>query len=153
MPDAHRGKRVACSSCSKPLRVVSPGLEPNTAPLDRMLTIVEGPMFVGERIFIGGNYPIRIGKRPDSHIVLSGYLVSRRHCELVPTDTGWRIEDRASTNGVYVNDERTPGHDLRHGDRVRLGEFHLLYVITSRPSDSEETATAFAIEDRVDESE
>lgn len=63
--------------------------------------------------------------------VLGGFLrdcvfVSRRHAELSITGSRLSVKDLNSTNGTYVNDEKTePGKQrlLGRGDRISLGGF------------------------------
>ena len=63
-----------------------------------------------------------IGRSLDCHLTLEDPLVSRRHARIVVDETGARIEDMGSRNGVRVNGAVI--HDpvaLRNGDRVRIG--------------------------------
>jgi hypothetical protein len=63
-----------------------------------------------------------IGRSLDCHLTLEDPLVSRRHARIVVDDSGARIEDTGSRNGVRVNGAviREPVA-LRNGDRVRIG--------------------------------
>jgi FHA domain len=63
-----------------------------------------------------------IGRSLDCHLTLEDPLVSRRHARIVVDDSGARIEDMGSRNGVRVNGAiiRDPV-SLRNGDRVRIG--------------------------------
>jgi hypothetical protein len=63
-----------------------------------------------------------IGRSLDCHLTLEDPLVSRRHARIVVDETGARIEDMGSRNGVRVNGApiREPVV-LRNGDRVRIG--------------------------------
>ena len=63
-----------------------------------------------------------IGRSLDCHLTLEDPLVSRRHARIVVNDSGARIEDMGSRNGVRVNGAviREP-IALRNGDRVRIG--------------------------------
>jgi ABC-type multidrug transport system ATPase subunit len=49
-------------------------------------------------------HSIVIGRESDADIVLDAAQVSRHHCELTPTQSGWRIEDLGAANGTFVND-------------------------------------------------
>ncbi len=63
-----------------------------------------------------------IGRSLDCHLTLEDPLVSRRHARIIVDESGARIEDMGSRNGVRVNGAVI--HDpvaLRNGDRVRIG--------------------------------
>lgn len=47
--------------------------------------------------------------------------VSRNHCRFMFQNGTWWIEDRASLNGVHVNEECVTSRQLHSGDRVRIG--------------------------------
>ncbi|MCP3957450.1 MAG: sigma-70 family RNA polymerase sigma factor [bacterium] len=56
--------------------------------------------------------------------------VSGRHCRIESLGDSWLIEDRGSTNGTLVNDERLiEGHpvELRDGDRLEIGRQLLVF--------------------------
>jgi S1-C subfamily serine protease/pSer/pThr/pTyr-binding forkhead associated (FHA) protein len=70
---------------------------------------------------------IAIGRHPSSDFLLDvkkDLDVSRRHGEIRQVGNGYRVYDKDSTNGTFVNDEQiAPGgnHDLRSGDKIRFG--------------------------------
>jgi predicted component of type VI protein secretion system len=70
---------------------------------------------------------IAIGRHPTSDFLLDvkkDLDVSRRHGEIRQVGAGYRLYDKDSTNGTFVNDEQVaPGgnRDLRSGDKVRFG--------------------------------
>lgn len=47
-----------------------------------------------------------IGRDPACPVCLPDVLVSRRHAELYPGGSGWRIRDLGSSNGTYLNGHR-----------------------------------------------
>jgi pSer/pThr/pTyr-binding forkhead associated (FHA) protein len=50
--------------------------------------------------------------------------VSRQHARLVKSETGYRIEDLESYNGISVNGSRiAKSHELKDGDRVGIGDY------------------------------
>lgn len=51
---------------------------------------------------------------PDSH-------VSRMHAEIIREGAHFRLIDRKSKSGTFVNGERVLSHTLHHGDRIMLG--------------------------------
>jgi pSer/pThr/pTyr-binding forkhead associated (FHA) protein len=57
--------------------------------------------------------------------------VSRRHAALVTYGGELHILDLDSVNGTFVNNKRLlpeSPYALRHGDRILLGDFELLFV-------------------------
>lgn len=64
---------------------------------------------------------LEIGRDPTCGLVLASKSVSRRHAEVAPFRTGYRLTDR-SRHGVFVNGVQVKGtHLLQNGDVVRLG--------------------------------
>ena len=59
-------------------------------------------------------------------IFLDDVTVSRHHAEFQVTDGHLWVRDMGSTNGTYVNKRRTDGIELRPGDEVIVGRFHLV---------------------------
>ncbi len=127
-PQTRIGKSANCPSCKRKLRIIAHGDGSNTRAARGGLLIKKGPHHAGELVFLAGSSPIEAGKRSNKHLHLEGDLVSRDHCRFVPTDAGYRIEDCSSTNGLFVNGQRITGHDLKHGDRIRIGEYELTYL-------------------------
>jgi hypothetical protein len=71
-----------------------------------------------------------IGRSRDCDVVIEDSGVSRRHAELRPDGTAWRIEDLGSTNGVRVNGLAIHAvQQLRSGDRVEIGSTEILFEI------------------------
>src|SRR5438093_815262 len=70
---------------------------------------------------------VSIGRDSDNIIPLRHITVSLHHALLVRVGQHYKVRDLVSTNGTYVNDERTTGTILKSGDRVRFGEIEFLY--------------------------
>jgi pSer/pThr/pTyr-binding forkhead associated (FHA) protein/S1-C subfamily serine protease len=70
--------------------------------------------------------PIRIGRDPDSTIVVRGdgaRIVSIRHAEIRAESGAWLLADLGSRNGTYLNGVRlSASSQLKPGDVIRLGE-------------------------------
>lgn len=62
-----------------------------------------------------------IGRSRDCDFVVDDANVSRRHAELLHDESGWRVVDLGSTNGIKVNRRRVEQAALRSGDRITLG--------------------------------
>ena len=74
----------------------------------------------------GKEYPIpeagvTIGRDASADIVVAQTAVSRRHAQVIPSGTGYVVND-LSTNGVFVNGEKAPsGQVLSRADVIRVG--------------------------------
>ncbi len=75
---------------------------------------------------------VSLGRGPGVDIGFPDDAMSRQHASLELTGEGYRIRDLASTNGVLVNGSVTRAADLKHGDKIALGEHTLQYVIELR---------------------
>ncbi len=122
-----------CPDCRRTFRVVAgAGTSAITEEeFDARLVIKSGPQRVGEQLVLRGPADIEIGKLQGKPIELVGNMVSRNHCKLVRTPTGWRVEDLKSTNGLFVNGKRVASADLKTGDSVRVGDFELEYAVAN----------------------
>jgi adenylate cyclase len=60
----------------------------------------------GQRVIVLDRNPFRIGRRPDSDLVLNGGEVSRDHAEIVRVGDRYVIRDRQSKYGTDVNGAR-----------------------------------------------
>ncbi len=75
-----------------------------------------------------GSETLRIGRDSSNQIHLDNPAVSRFHAEVYRQGYPFFIEDKNSTNGVYVNDVLIKWKcDLRDGDRVTIGKHTLLF--------------------------
>ena len=66
-----------------------------------------------------------VGRAPRADFVVDAGLVSRLHCRLTAGATELEVVDLESTNGTYVNGERTPRAILKSGDRLGVGRVEL----------------------------
>ncbi|HUT55605.1 MAG TPA: adenylate/guanylate cyclase domain-containing protein, partial [bacterium] len=67
------------------------------------------------------------GRLPDSGLVLTDALVSRKHAEIRRAGGAYRIVDLNSLNGVYVNNLKITDEQLAHGDVIAIGEARILF--------------------------
>jgi HD-GYP domain-containing protein (c-di-GMP phosphodiesterase class II) len=67
---------------------------------------------------------LTIGRLPSSDVVLDDASISRRHAEILYTETGWTVRDVGSTNGTLLNGVRIGrvGQRLQQGDRLQPGK-------------------------------
>jgi pSer/pThr/pTyr-binding forkhead associated (FHA) protein len=75
---------------------------------------------------------ITIGRSKDSEVAIDDPSISHQHAALELGSGGYRIRDLGSTNGVVVNGARMALAELKHGDRITLGQAELRYVVAAR---------------------
>jgi DNA-binding winged helix-turn-helix (wHTH) protein len=69
-----------------------------------------------------------IGRDPESRMCLDGPRVSRRHAQIVVSDSGAWLEDLESKNGTKIGDARvTQPTLLRDGDHLAFGDTLVTY--------------------------
>src|SRR6187399_1321755 len=67
-----------------------------------------------------------IGRAKRADFIVDAALVSRVHCRLTAGATELEVIDLESTNGTFVNGERTDRATLKTGDRLGVGRVELL---------------------------
>jgi hypothetical protein len=70
----------------------------------------------------------RVGRSLSAHIRFDDPTVSRRHALVFCDDTGARVLDDRSLNGVFRNGERVELDELEDGDEVQVGRFRLYFM-------------------------
>lgn len=90
------------------------------------LLVLQGPD-KGRRFELP-DQPALIG-RDSRQIPLADNTVSRRHAELLPSESGqWTLKDLGSANGSYVNGTRVNNtYQLKLGDQIRVGRSLLVF--------------------------
>ncbi len=70
--------------------------------------------------------PIYIGRQAGNQVFLPDAAVSRQHAVFYTTKDGdWIIEDLASSNKTYLNDQAIHKSGLKHNDTVRIADFSI----------------------------
>jgi len=77
---------------------------------------------------------VNIGRDDTNVICLEHSTVSLHHAILVRMGDHYKVRDLISTNGTYINGERTTGAQLRHGDMLRFGEVQMRYEEIEQPA-------------------
>jgi signal transduction histidine kinase len=72
------------------------------------------------------------GRDSSNRIRLHDTEVSRRHAEFVRTADGYRVVDRGSANGTFVNNESIQDVLLQPGDQIQIGQTTLVYSAGAR---------------------
>lgn len=135
-----------CSSCGSPLDVKgdrtvtltavdplqdAPGPDDDVTvtmsdlPAGTAVLIVRSGAQAGDRFALTSD-ETRLGRHPDSEIMLDDITVSRRHASLERTADGYVVSDAGSLNGTYVNQKRIDRAVLHHGDELQVGKFRLV---------------------------
>ena len=71
---------------------------------------------------------IKLGRAMDCAIRTDDAMVSRYHARIFWGGGGYVLEDNASANGVFYQEQRVQSHLLKHGDAVRCGSLWLRFV-------------------------
>jgi transcriptional regulator with GAF, ATPase, and Fis domain len=72
---------------------------------------------------------VSVGRDTTNDISLSDLALSRLHCTIETCDGVWRIRDRRSSNGTFVNGTQVTDHELSDRDRITLGDSVFLFVV------------------------
>jgi serine phosphatase RsbU (regulator of sigma subunit) len=101
-------------------------------PLYRGYIVVEAE---GRRVPVGA--AIKVGRTRECGLVLEDSAASRMHLEIRARGTGFHWRDLGSSNGTIVNGARMLAGELKHGDRIQIGETVLAFEVEEIPDDPE----------------
>ena len=83
--------------------------------------IIDGPL-TGTEVQIDRK-EFRIGRAPNSDLVLDDDYVSAQHARLQKVDDGWLLQDLNSTNGTFVDGVRIGAPvNLKPETQIRIGK-------------------------------
>ena len=125
-----KGDRTVTLTAVDPLQE-APGVEDDIVvavgdlPRGAAVLIVRSGPQAGDRFALSAA-ETRLGRHPDSEIMLDDITVSRRHAAIEQTPEGYVVSDAGSLNGTYVNQERIERAVLHHGDELQVGKFRLV---------------------------
>ena len=71
---------------------------------------------------------VTVGRNPDNDIAIDNPAVSGHHCRIGVQGDTYFVEDLNSTNGIYVNDERTAKSDLKHDDVIAVFKHTIKFI-------------------------
>ena len=74
------------------------------------------------------NKSISVGASASNDIRFNNGWVSRKHCQIRRDETGWKVVDLDSTNGIHVNGLRISEKRLHDGDVINIGDCILIFV-------------------------
>lgn len=113
---------LACPRCEQEMSI-----ELDASAGQRMrgvLTVMEGPMWVGQRFVIPVGPELKIGAADDNWLALDGEGVSDHHCVIRLTPKGEvHLRDLESTGGTWVGAIRVVQGKLKSGSSFRVGEY------------------------------
>ena len=99
---------------------------------------------LGHRVIAIDRAVFRIGRRPESDLVLTGGQVSRDHAEIVLVDGHYVLRDRDSKYGTYVNGVRVIEQALTHSDQIECGRGGAALMFLAAERDSRDDSRAGA---------
>lgn len=104
---------------------------PDSTIMEIQLSIKGRPL----RTFALSRGSLVAGRDPEADIFLDNPGVSRQHAKFEKTPEGFFVEDLASANGTFVNDQPIRRTLLKNRDVVRVGKFSLwISVLADRRS-------------------
>jgi pSer/pThr/pTyr-binding forkhead associated (FHA) protein len=68
-----------------------------------------------------------VGRAAPADLVVVDAKISRRHCKIGRSATGWQLEDLGSSNGTRIAGKLVKSHPLRDGDRIEIGQSQLVF--------------------------
>ena len=94
---------------------------------DRAMVVIHRGPSKGARFLIAED-KCSIGRSPMNAIFLDDVTVSRSHAQITKTGKGFELLDLGSLNGTYVNNGSVKTAQLKSGDEIQVGKFHLIFI-------------------------
>lgn len=79
--------------------------------------------------YVLGQKRMLIGRTDRSNILVDDSSVSREHASIERRDARFILEDLKSTNGTFINGEVVDVRVLNHGDKIRIGNTVLQFIV------------------------
>jgi Nif-specific regulatory protein len=70
-----------------------------------------------------------IGRDLTNQVTINDPLLSRRHCSIRNQGDEVHLSDLQSLNGTFINDENAQEKLLQHGDRIKVGASHFIFLL------------------------
>lgn len=87
--------------------------------------------------FLVKNDITTIGRTDDNNLPLKDIKISRAHCQIVKTPSGYKIVDLNSGNGTRVNNEKIKERVLQDKDLIKVGDVQIVFDATESSSASQ----------------
>ena len=116
--------------------------------VDKLLAekLAQDPAISAALVVLSGNHASRvkplvitgdkqtwvIGREGNADLQFSDVSISARHAALIHDDGVWRIEDKDSTNGVKVNNNKEGRRLLQDRDSINLGGVEMVFCLPKR---------------------
>ena len=97
------------------------------AVMNPRLVSISGPL--QGKTFPLADEACSIGRESANTISVADASVSRRHCVISREEGRFRISDLDSLNGSFVNGLPVKERYLEHGDQIKLGDTHFLFLL------------------------
>ncbi len=88
------------------------------------------------------SFPFSVGRSEERSLTLDSPDVSRLHCEFILEDSRIILQDRSSTNGVFINHVQiTEPYCLKHGDVIHFAnmEYRIIFENKDEVEECDET--------------
>ena len=77
---------------------------------------------------------VGVGRGAENAISIDDQAMSKEHAVFEFSDSGYRIRDLASMNGTLLNGSEIRVAELKHGDRIQMGEHTFQLILEKRES-------------------
>jgi pSer/pThr/pTyr-binding forkhead associated (FHA) protein len=104
------------------------------------LVAIDGPL-KGSTFFVSGEI-FSIGRKSDNTLSPADPSISRHHCVIQCSGGQFRLTDRESQNGTFLNGIPIRERDLAHGDQIEVGASVFLFLVET-PDNSSSGPTLF----------
>ena len=75
-------------------------------------------------------HDIIVGRSKRVDVPISDRILSRKHCSIIPMESGCSIVDLKSQNGTFVNGSRIDKAELEYDDVIEIGETVIVILDT-----------------------
>lgn len=94
------------------------------------LVVLEGGAAGSEYVLSQESYVI--GRGDGADITFADEAMSGSHAAIELGVEGYKVRDMGSTNGTFVNGSPVQAAELKHGDKITVGEHTLQYLLEKK---------------------